>query len=668
VGTAVLDQPPCASRSKAFMAARSIWLVILLCEPADGVVGMKNVRRKPTSTLSSALALLQDQLATCPPAESFDRPSVWLPPTRLCPAQTASCWANGTLRLPALTAPMYWELPTNGNDDYRLEPGEDDCRLHMKSMAENATSESGFIGGVCPSVLSTASARPIQWKQKTSKWGGKQTSACSFDGFNPSFVVLPLDSPLRKVASAEYLVSVSSVPLWTTDGQTNGAPAAAASNTSFDAQRTASCPLEPSTMIGLYSASFEPLLVAPLLREHAPTPVAKARNPVDDHVPAEEALSGSSVRVSQSSMMDVALLEHNGHFVVSAQDYSAAGQLLTKHALIAPLRVELVQPSPSCEPRLLVTTHESLERVVVSCGGSCVDPLKMPNSAPHKNPSLFMEGDELMMLDLIAPTKVGRLATLPSTRQRSTSPSTFWSDWPEGCTTASRRALGGVLSLEYPRLRAVCFNASNVTLPAALLRRLDSQHSETTDQGAALLHSGRGLVRMPELGGELLGVGHVARGYGLTHGPTAAMVEYPYNANHYTHFLFTIRGSPPYELMRLSSEFCFGARDRSNDCESVQFASTLQRVRGLDTQGADELLMGYGTLDAYATATRLSIAEVLSRLQYTAKMRVPLDLVTDMGRGIPEDEGKLSSTSWLWKKASLIFAVCFSTKLCFPAA
>merc|ERR1712146_380574 len=121
---------------------------------------------------------------------------------------------------------------------------------------------------------------------------------------------------------------------------------------------------------------------------------------------------------------------------------------------------------------------------------------------------------------------------------------------------------------------------------------------------AALLHPGRSLVRMPELEGELLGVGHLARGYGYSHGPTAATAEYPYNGNHYTHFLFTIRGSPPYELMRLSSEFCFAARNRSNDCESVQFASTLQRVRGLtNTQSADMLLIGYGAMDSYATAT-----------------------------------------------------------------
>ena len=175
------------------------------------------------------------------------------------------------------------------------------------------------------------------------------------------------------------------------------------------------------------------------------------------------------------------------------------------------------------------------------------------------------------------------------------------------------------------------------------------------------VHSGRQLLPLPELGDEFLGVGHVARGAGpLYHTPTA----YPsiYESTHYSHFFFTISAKPPYQLLRVSDEFCFrayqlphydppwntyaaysgaakdvsktnssiyaygdgnhsqpipnakGADDYLHDCESVQFASSIVRAPSGEGTASDTLVIGYGAQDTHPLVVTLPMREAIAML------------------------------------------------------
>jgi len=166
--------------------------------------------------------------------------------------------------------------------------------------------------------------------------------------------------------------------------------------------------------------------------------------------------------------------------------------------------------------------------------------------------------------------------------------------------------------------------------------------------GAKLFHGGKTLIELPE-SGELLGLGHLSRGAGISyHFPT----DYPhtFESTHYTHFWYTISTDEPYRLRRISREFCFrafgpqqvdrsrfrsikkahgidtqvtpnttdisGAKDWEHDCESVQFASTLIRERSAGGGVAsDSLVVGYGAQDFRPLVISLPLQAVVAMLE-----------------------------------------------------
>jgi len=308
--------------------------------------------------------------------------------------------------------------------------------------------------------------------------------------------------------------------------------------------------------------------------------------------------------------MDLNVEELDGRFVLSAQDYTT--QWGTYRALVAPLRVELAEEE-GCEPRLLATTQQSQERVMSSCRFEGCDPRDQPGKGSpqtnHKNPSFFTSGDELMVLDLLHPTTVAHVTTLTPGPHDSSRTDDFWAadDEPRHCAlvdTAPVPTAGALL----------CINGSKTSLPAAVANRtfapLVSEAGVFRDQkghhGDVLLHGGRKLLRIPELDGDLLGVAHMNRG--MKHDVRAG-----FNGDHYSHFFFTISAETPYSLTRVSPEFCFPAADRPDDCDSVQFSSSLLREPD-PASGLDHLLIGYGVDDAAAMAVTLPVASALSML------------------------------------------------------
>eukprot|EP00966_Prymnesium_polylepis_P084823 1963673-Prymnesium_polylepis.1 len=162
-----------------------------------------------------------------------------------------------------------------------------------------------------------------------------------------------------------------------------------------------------------------------------------------------------------------------------------------------------------------------------------------------------------------------------------------------------------------------------------------------------MLHGGRALVPLPELGGELLGLGHMSRGDVLTHKPTK--YTQPFASSLYSHFWFTMSGSEPFKLRRVSREFCFrapgpqqvdhffdahpasvlkdpeppdwalvnitlGADDWEHDCDAVQFGSALLREPSTDGSLSSRLLVGYGAQDHLPLVVSLAVDAVIEML------------------------------------------------------
>ena len=78
----------------------------------------------------------------------------------------------------------------------------------------------------------------------------------------------------------------------------------------------------------------------------------------------------------------------------------------------------------------------------------------------------------------------------------------------------------------------------------------------------------------------------------------------------YTHFFYTLEPHPPFGVLAASSEFCLGAEQDSNDCESVQFISGMDiasaetvRAHARNRTEGDEratLMLAYGVNDCEA--------------------------------------------------------------------
>ena len=326
-----------------------------------------------------------------------------------------------------------WELGANGNNEYRIAKEADgSCTLTTATSTGVPLIKSGFLHGRCLQILDASPPKLLDWKSTPQSGAGAayidgQNPGCLFRGSNPSMLYLPEGHELRaSVPDARYLIAMNASPFWTDPyNQTTHNDTEVANQ---------SCPLEPQTTIGLYDGQFRPLLVTPLRRERdlefGPVPAEEAlADPLDKWEEAyfDTGEYGTQRRpqmrirskVTWSNMEDVALAEHEGRIWASAQDYSAesmhtglAFHSFAMTAFIIPLRVEVVV-SAGCAPRLLATHRQSQERVIGSCAHDGCDRRDIaPLAVGHKNPSFFVEGNELLFLDWITPTEVGRVTVM----------------------------------------------------------------------------------------------------------------------------------------------------------------------------------------------------------------------------------------------------------------
>ena len=114
---------------------------------------------------------------------------------------------------------------------------------------------------------------------------------------------------------------------------------------------------------------------------------------------------------------------------------------------------------------------------------------------------------------------------------------------------------------------------------------------------------------------QLLGVGHLHRGYRDSLDGRRLPRNLTYFAHHYTHFFYTIEPQPPYAVRMLGSEFCFGAARQADggpatrmDCEIIQYVSGLTRV-------GERLLVSYGVNDCQPKVFDLTLRDVRADLR-----------------------------------------------------
>ena len=75
----------------------------------------------------------------------------------------------------------------------------------------------------------------------------------------------------------------------------------------------------------------------------------------------------------------------------------------------------------------------------------------------------------------------------------------------------------------------------------------------------------------------------------------------------YTHAFYLLEPRPPYGLMATSPEFCIASDSNPDDCESIQFVSSLA-LR--ERQPESALLLAYGANDCVPTLAELTLARV----------------------------------------------------------
>ncbi|CAE7223563.1 unnamed protein product [Symbiodinium natans] len=150
--------------------------------------------------------------------------------------------------------------------------------------------------------------------------------------------------------------------------------------------------------------------------------------------------------------------------------------------------------------------------------------------------------------------------------------------------------------LDHLSLAALCMDAHAQSQP---LHAHGPWHRCEGQLEDLFLHNGPHPVFIEEQG-IFLGLGHLVRG------ETTFRSGYKL-PDHYTHQYFAFSAEPPFELMALSPEFCFSSQQAPEDCESIQFASSLLRT-------GDSLLVGFGVQDCDSFVHQFDLHEVLRSL------------------------------------------------------
>ena len=288
---------------------------------------------------------------------------------------------------------------------------------------------------------------------------------------------------------------------------------------------------------------------------------------------------------------------------VPEQTVGPSGLKWTLTSLIAPLHVRVVGPEAAAAGRahrscsLAAHVYNRSVRVLGRCGGRGDG-----KPAPIKNLGMFPDArGRLQSLDWLYPTATASLDGLPAAGMLD----------PGMLDRRGDAGAGAGLSVHCYRAQAAPAADGSLlpwqgvaALAGAAGEPWTNQNAIRPETGAHVFHNGGTLQRLPAwLGGELLGVAHIHRGYG---GQAARW------GHHYSHFWFTLAGAPPYALSRVSAEFCFGTPwTRKGQCEVVQFASSLL----IDPRRNSTLFVGFGVLDRNALIVRLELSTVLRALR-----------------------------------------------------
>lgn len=259
------------------------------------------------------------------------------------------------------------------------------------------------------------------------------------------------------------------------------------------------------------------------------------------------------------------------------------------HQVFGKLQVDTVQESTGV--RLAAWVDRKDLRNLEKCKGSTAKNF-WPDNAVVKNTN-FMQGptgDDIYLVDWIHPTGIGKLDLTSSPKPSAKLP--FFGVSCFGYDEPSKLQDSSVLGVKPPE--------SVVDVKMRLLKGVHiKQHQPSGSSG---------LIWIDEIQ-QFLGVGHFYRGF-------ADSVEVPGRGagsfgHHYTHVFYTISKEPPFRLTGLSTEFCFPSDIDAQDCEVIQFVTSLER-------DGDKLAMAYGVMDLYASVATVDLGFVLKSLRPVA--------------------------------------------------
>mmetsp|Transcript_50795 Transcript_50795/g.94985 ORF Transcript_50795/g.94985 Transcript_50795/m.94985 type:complete len:459 (+) Transcript_50795:48-1424(+) len=258
----------------------------------------------------------------------------------------------------------------------------------------------------------------------------------------------------------------------------------------------------------------------------------------------------------EDAVMDVRLILHGGDILVSFMAYCLRS---LRHIILAPLHVE------AASGRLSAKLERAAMRRVKDCAHA---------DSPKKNLGLLERHGTTYLLDHIYPTVLERIE-LPVAGA-----------WTSEDTTLS----------DDDGIRALCVQPE--TVPESL--QWQPWKGVVAEGGRPTsLHNGPSPVWLPDFQ-VFLGLGHIRRGedevtkgYVLPH--------------HYSHQFYTISGQYPFRLIAVTPEFCFSSAQDPDDCENIQFASSLL------LEGSS-LLVGVGIQDCDSFVYQFQLEHVLGRL------------------------------------------------------
>jgi len=221
--------------------------------------------------------------------------------------------------------------------------------------------------------------------------------------------------------------------------------------------------------------------------------------------------------------------------------------------------------------------------------------VRRPQSCLHpqekmKNLGFFQFGGSTFLLDKIYPTAVAsmNLSLLSTSEEQELS-----AQHNHTFHRVRNRQTGHYVNESFA---AICMEPQS--------HDLKSHHSPwknvTGQWPHFFVHNGPSPVWIDELQ-LFLGIGHMARGKR----PSRQMGYLP---DHYTHQFFALdTAQQTFRLAALSPEFCFSSAQNPQDCENIQFASTLVR-------DGSSLLVGYGVEDCDSFLQRFSLDHVVQSL------------------------------------------------------